>query len=185
MVRIVKNRASLLFIPFPSRNSSLVSPMQLFIRSANIHYTTGAEHERDSQNEVVFKHESRPSRVLSLRTFLHVSQTKPTQKLGHQPSGRNCATSPQLCKFSQRHAQGVDGISSLHAKCPGAFSLPLSIALKEGCCLALPLSLRAPSPSPPTPQAGSCHSPWHIHSISKPSSNQLQVQSHFPFSAKN
>ena len=114
---------------------------------------------------VVFKHESRPSRVLSLLTFLHVSQTKPTQKLGHQPSGRNCATSPQLCKFSQRHAQGVDGISSLHAKCPRAFSLSLSIALKEGCCLALPLSLRAPSPSPRTHQAGSCHSPWHIHSL--------------------
>ena len=43
---------------------------------------------------------------------------------------------PQLCKYSERYVQVADGISSLHAKCPGVFSLPLSSSLKEGCCLA-------------------------------------------------
>lgn len=68
--------------------------------------------------------------------------------------------------------------------------VPHSLQLAPFQCLGRrvlswpPLLLTAPSPFPFTAHVGSHHTPLHIHSLSKPSSNKLRVQWHFPFSAK-
>lgn len=80
-----------------------------------------------------------------LRTFFHISQAKPTQKSGHRPSGRNYTICPTVQGQWKTHIKSVfiTSASSLDAKCPRALRFSLSIALKEECCLALPLALRA------------------------------------------
>ena len=48
---------------------------------------------------VISKQESGPFRDLLPLIFFHVSQTKPTQKLQHPPSGRSCTIAPNCASL--------------------------------------------------------------------------------------
>lgn len=48
---------------------------------------------------VISKQESRPFRDLLPLIFFHGSQTKPTQKLQHPPSGRSCTIAPNCASI--------------------------------------------------------------------------------------
>lgn len=193
VVMAAKKRASLLFIPFPSGNffgesRAITHPINkhsLTCQAPSVRRTGYAMSAAGNLAVVVFKQPLEPR----LDTVLHFSHLAVTATLAQQKSwviSLQGGTTPfaQRCKCSEGHTWRLDGISSPCVECPHGLQLAPFHCLGRGVLLAPLLLPTAPSLYPFTTHAGSCHSPLHIYSLSKPSSSKLHVQWYFPFSTK-